>query len=126
MFWNPAHLTSQVIEPVKTDYTVVGKTYTEEEVKEVARIYGHKWGVNPNKLVTLAKCESTFRNIQSTITEDGVRENSHGLYQIHLDTQPTITKEQAYDVEFSADWAAEKISKGEIWRWKICMLKHNL
>ena len=104
----------------------IGKTYTENEVRKIAIKYGNKWGVKPEKLITLAFCESTFRNIQSTIVDDGKRENSHGLYQIHLDTQPTITKEQAYDVEFSANWAAEKISKGEMWRWKRCMIKYNL
>lgn len=125
-FWSPSSLTSQVIaEPIKPKVEI-GKTYTEDEVRKIAIKYGNKWGVEPEKLVTLAFCESTFRNIQSTIVDEGKRENSHGLYQIHLDTQPTITKEQAYNVEFSADWAAEKISKGEIWRWKRCMIKYNL
>jgi len=50
-------------------------------------------------------CESFNNNVQSyVIDRRGNREESYGLVQIHLPSHPTVTKEQALDVEFAIRW----------------------
>lgn len=47
----------------------------------------------------------------------GDREQSFGLVQIHLPAHPTITKEQAYDPEFSVDFLARHLKNGDGNMW---------
>ena len=53
------------------------------------------------KILEVIKCESNFRNIQSEIIKNGVREPSFGIAQIHLPSHPDVSMEQALDEEFS-------------------------
>jgi len=52
-------------------------------------------------ILRVLKCESNFRNIQSEIIKNGVREPSFGIAQIHLPSHSGVTMEQALDEEFS-------------------------
>jgi len=55
--------------------------------------------------------------VQSNIYKNGKRENSWGAFQINLDWHPDITKEQACDIEWAANWAADRILEGKIGIW---------
>lgn len=44
-----------------------------------------------------------------------------GLVQINLASHPTITENQAIDVEFSLEWAAARFAEGKEWQlWTVC------
>ena len=58
--------------------------YSEDEVKTLTNYYGEKYGVNPNIMLNVIRCETHFRNKQSDIYSNGVRENSWGISQFHL------------------------------------------
>lgn len=51
------------------------------------------------------------------IYPDGTRENSWGGFQINLDHNPAITKEQACDWQWSADWSARQLLEGKFYLW---------
>lgn len=67
--------------------------------------------------ITTAKCESHLIPQQSMIIKNGVKENSWGVWQIHLSAHTNITKEQAMDIEWSTRWAAEQFRKGNKHIW---------
>jgi hypothetical protein len=53
-------------------------------------------------ILRVLECESNFQNIQSEcLDENGNRELSFGIAQIHLPSHPDVTMEQALDEEFS-------------------------
>lgn len=45
------------------------------------------------------------------------RENSWGLSQIHLDYHPTVSREQAQDPAFAAEFMASKFAQGKASLW---------
>jgi hypothetical protein len=64
-------------------------------------------------ILRVLECESNFQNIQSEcLDENGNRELSFGIAQIHLPSHPDVTMEQALDEEFSINWTAKKWIKG--------------
>ena len=56
-------------------------------------------------------CESGFRNIQSFIKKDGVREESYGIAQIHLPSHPSVSKSQALNPEFAIEFMSNNWNK---------------
>lgn len=85
---------------------------------DAIRIAASRHNVSSYILGRIAYCETNNRNIQSQIINAyGVQENSWGYFQIHLDSHPEVSVEQALDPYFAADWAAIRVAKGEIWRW---------
>ncbi len=71
-----------------------------------------KWGADANIMARVIQCES--QGNQYAVGDNGT---SFGLVQIHLPAHPNITKEQAFDKEFSIDYLAQALSrgKGDMW-----------
>lgn len=65
--------------------------------------YANKYGVNRNILAQTIQCESQMNPFAVSKTED------YGVVQIHLKSWG-ITKEQAFDPEFSIDFMAHQFS----------------
>lgn len=76
--------------------------------------YSAKYDVSTYVLNRIVQCESGYRNIQSNVVKNGVREPSYGVVQIHLPSWG-ITKEQALDIDYSIEWAAKQIAAGKWW-----------
>lgn len=100
----------------------------EDQIKAIAVIHG----INPDKYLALVKCEnhSLDPNLQSNLKYafsdsrlgivKGTRERSYGLLQIHAPSHPQITMAQMTSAEWSLNWGAEQIAKGNAGQWKIC------
>jgi len=58
-------------------------------------------------LIRLAACESRFN--PEALGDNG---NSRGLFQIHKGYHPTVTDEQAYNIQWATKWTMNKISSG--------------
>ena len=67
-------------------------------------------GIDHQHLKNLVKCESNF-DPKADNGED------RGIVQINRKAWPNITDEQAFDVEFSLNFAAEKIAEGKGYLW---------
>lgn len=95
---------------VELNSTSTVRSYVEQEAIAI--------GVDPNLAISIVKCESGFIPQQSQIlTEEGEREDSWGIWQIHLPDHPTVTREKAMDVEFSTKYSLDLIKKGEANLW---------
>jgi len=77
--------------------------------------YAKQYGVSEAILREIVKCESGW-----DITAEGDDGYSWGLVQIHLPSHPYITKQQALDPKFSAEFIAKEFSKGNAWKWWSC------
>lgn len=85
----------------------------DEKIELVAT----KYQVNAQLMRAVIKCESAFR--PDAIGDGGT---SFGLVQINLPSHPTITKEQAFDVDFSLDFFASNLAagRGRMWTcWRM-------
>ena len=69
------------------------------------------------RMMKTIECESGFLNIQSNIIQDGIREDSWGLVQIHLPSHPYITKLQALDPEISIAFMVDNFVGGKANMW---------
>lgn len=76
------------------------------EVERLVNDAAIRYGINQKRFLETAKCESSLR--PKVIGDDG---ESYGLWQIHLISHPSVTKEQAFDPIWSTEWAAEKFKK---------------
>lgn len=99
-------------------------TWTEERLDVEIREQAHKYGVKPDVMRAVIKCESSDKNgvpsstIQSNHRHaDGTREDSWGFAQIHLPSHPEITRKQAIDGEFAIAFMAREMSEGNAWKW---------
>ena len=87
-----------------------------EIVKSVASKYDMDWRI----LWAVCKVESNCNS--DRIGDSG---NSYGAFQINLPSHPNITKEQAFDFKWSADWTAKRLKNNE-WRGRDEMIRsHN-
>lgn len=86
------------------------RTYVEQEALKV--------GVSPKLASSIVQCESGFIPQQSQIlTKTGEKEDSWGIWQIHLPDHPTMNREKAMDVKISTAYSLELIKKGEAHLW---------
>ena len=115
--WDPCGLHAVVCadeEPVEKAIEAVqnalGKEITEETKKRINYLYERatEASVPFYDAVETIYCESMWYSIQSGVVKNGVRENSWGLAQIHLDSHSEITKEQALDAYFAIDFMVQK------------------
>ena len=83
-----------------------------ESTKDIITRIAREYNLSPSFLIKVAKCESGLNQYAL-----GDRKMSRGIFQIHKKYFPHITDEQAYDPEWSARFAAEKISNGEGYLW---------
>ena len=84
-------------------------------VQECVVYYGDKYDLSKEKKELMKKviwCES--RNLRYAVGDNGT---SFGLSQIHLPAHPYVTKEQAFDIDFSIDFMAKEFSKGNEGIW---------
>ena len=100
----------------------------EEQIRAISVVHG----VDPDKFLALVKCENLALdpNLQSNLRYNfsdpklgivkGTRERSYGLLQIHAPSHPNITMQQMTSAEWSLNWGAEQIAKGNAHQWKIC------
>lgn len=116
---------SQAVAPQHTDHLLHPVPYVSEQevivshetesLEDMARRIADEYGVEYRILDNLVSSESRWDPEAVGPTGD------YGLVQINLAANPDITKEQAFDPEFSLRFAAEKIAAGEhVWRWTVC------
>ena len=102
--------------------------YNREYAVSLAKKYGELHGVSSALLMRVMDCEvgGNYHNpeVQSKHMWKGERERSFGYVQIHQDSHPHITYEQATDPEFAVNFLAENISKGKGNMW-TCFRKLN-
>lgn len=77
-------------------------------LSSVIQLKAEKYGVSTTIMHAVVNCESGYQ--QFAVGDDGT---SFGLVQIHQPAHPQITKEQAFDVNFSLDFLASNLSKGK-------------
>lgn len=92
----------------------------------IARARAH--GVDPNLALAIVKAESHFDPMVQSAFKDSTgpngREDSWGLVQIHLPDHPNITRAEAEDPLFAAEFLATELAKGNCrWEWSTCPLK---
>lgn len=95
----------------------LGATYSEQQIAELVSVYSTKYGVNSTKVLETVRCESRFKNVQSGIVSQGIREDSWGIVQIHLPSHPEISKQQALNPEFALEWMVKQFSLGYAKQW---------
>ena len=95
----------------------LGAIYSEQQIAELVNVYSTKYGVNSTKVLETVRCESRFRNVQSGIVSNGIREDSWGLAQINLPSHPSISKQQALQPEFALEWMTKQFSLGKASQW---------
>lgn len=98
------------------------KQQVKQSIEQMIALKAIENDLSPKYLVKLAKCESSLNpTIQSKFQQSYGREQSFGLFQIHLKAHPHISVEQALDPVFNTTWAIEQIKKGKAPRyWVHC------
>lgn len=97
-----------------------------ELIHEAAKSYG----VDEQKLTKTLECESvnlTYNGQSYHKVANGPngREDSWGYAQIHLPSNPNVTKEQALDPAFAVDFAARSFAEGHMRRWSCYRLLYG-
>lgn len=97
--------------------TVIHNVSAKSEIKEIqdtkswinAKIekVAAKYGRSAYQMKRTVECETRYKNKQSEVVKNGKREDSWGIYQIHLPDHPSVSREQAMDIDFAIDWAGQ-------------------
>ena len=90
---------------------VLAVKYVQTPPKPLAQVIvetAYLYEINPRQFLGVAKCESRLRNVQSEVITNGVREESYGIFQIHLPDHPSVTRELALNPSWAIEWSAEK------------------
>lgn len=88
---------------------------TEQSVIELIHKYFDAEDIT--QAIETARCESGMIPQQSKVIRNGIRENSWGVWQIHLSAHLDISKAQAMDIEWSTKWASEQFRSGHQSMW---------
>lgn len=114
----PVYASQTIEKPVVVE---VVKEWTKEDTMRVIDLKAWQYDVDATLLKRIIECESggdmASTTIQSRHYKDGIREQSFGLVQIHLPSNPDMTYEQAIDPNFSIDYLAKQLSKGRGYLW---------
>ena len=78
------------------------------------RWHAARHGVDPDAMVAVARCES---GLDPRAVGDVHLGGSYGTWQIFSKAHPTITREQAFDPDWSSEWAAEQFAAGRQSMW---------
>ena len=89
----------------------------KERIKQFIISKAGEMGVDYKLALALSQCESNFNS--SAVGDKG---RSFGLWQIHLPAHPKISKEQALDINWSTNWALNKIKEGKAGIWSCLKL----
>lgn len=100
---------------------VTERTWTKAELETLVANTARAHHLDAHQFVEVARCESINfidPKIQSGYPGKGPhgREDSWGIFQIHLPSHE-VTREQAQDPVFAAEWAAAKWEKGQQYLW---------
>lgn len=90
----------------------VVSTSTPEWIKQRISHYAEVYGVSEITMNHIVKCESNY--VPNIWGDYG---NSRGLVQIHYPSNPTISDEQAMDIEFALDFLARNLKNGKGSMW---------
>lgn len=112
---------------LEADSIPLPKVYTKTDLTSLVNKYAEEYHVSPTVMVNTINCEDTTWNPQkqSDIVKNGVREESYGLSQINLPSNPNVTKEQAQDPEYSINFMASEMSKGHAQKWSCYRKIYN-
>lgn len=126
-------VSEQVPEPPQALPVVISASTTEGSIQGKIVAYASKWGVSDVLVRDLVSCEtggSFDPDIRSSAIydfsrpaqgiEEGGRERSYGLAQIHLPDNQNISLEQAIDPDYALNFMAQELAAGNAWRWKRC------
>lgn len=93
---------------VKIEYKL-GDTIPENVIDSLIAKYAT--GTKAYQMKKTLYCEAGYKNIQSNIIKDGVREDSWGISQIWLPAHKQVNKEQALDPEFAVKFMSDNWGK---------------
>ena len=93
----------------------------EFDPKEVVDDISRKFGISSMDMKFIIEHEGGWPGKEcrqsDIIDKKGKRENSWGPYQINLDHNPRITKEQACDFIWASEWTAKQLSENRFYLW---------
>lgn len=126
-----ASSTAPQIEQEAPKRTETPNTVSETIKEKIARYSAH-YGVNPVEIENIVKCETGSKDVNeasTTIQSNYLkgtprRELSFGVAQIHVSAHG-ISRELAYDVDYSLDFLASHWSKGKQSMWYHCSKKYG-
>lgn len=96
-------------------------------VEDYVRYIAREYEINEYRFAETARCESGFVPQQSkVINKKGQREDSWGIFQIHLPDHPDVSREEAMDIEFATKWSAEQFKKGYPNLWSCYKKQFNI
>ncbi len=114
------------IEPESIEIKEITVKTPEDLIREKARANN----LDEEKIIFIARCESQIEpeaigdgHLVCSRTQKQI--NSRGVLQINNCAHPEISDEQAFDLEWSTNWAIEIFKKGEESKeWKRCTNKY--
>jgi hypothetical protein len=96
-------------------------------VVALAEHFATEYKVPPQIMKYIINCESTYDVNAHKYTPTGPhREDSWGIAQINLFAHPHITKAQATDKVFAAEFLAKGLADGKGAMWATCYTKSKL
>lgn len=100
--------------PPKEVLIEVEYNWDRERIRQEVEKWADVYHVNPDEMWNVIKCENPILDpkLQSLVVKNGIRENSWGLAQIHLDAHTSITKKQAQNPIFAIEFMAKNFSQG--------------
>lgn len=93
-----------------------GENYSKEVIKDYIVVESLIIGVDSQLALNVVSLESKFN--KNVVGDKG---NSYGLWQIHLPSHPTITKEQALDPVWSTNWSLAEMKRNSCKIWSTCV-----
>ena len=90
-----------------------------EEIQDYIKNQSAALGLNPEAVLSLVNCESSFVPQQSKVPNPNGpngQEDSWGVWQIYLPGK-NITRDQAMSVVWSTKWAIDQILAGSVRQW---------
>lgn len=104
-----ATYTKEAVLPTAHASEVIEPETIEQKIDRIALAHG----IATTTLYNLVQSESNF----DPNADNG---EDRGIAQINRKSFPEITDEQAFDPEFSLNFAAQKISEGKDYLWTVC------
>ena len=96
--------TYKVVAEDNFQFYKLGDVLTKQEVSKIISLYAT--GTKAYQMLRTIECESHYKNIQSLIVKNGVREDSWGIAQINLYWND-VSKEQALDPYYSINFMSD-------------------
>lgn len=99
--------------------------HTYQEIAQFIAAEAQLSGVDPKIALYIADNESKLGIGQSRYldpTGPNGREDSWGVWQIHLSAHKDITRAQAQDIFWSTEWAMQQLKNGNCKIWTECPL----